>query len=80
MEGVPKERRWWWNVDPTALPKVMTKFSPGGGITDCIYELMSEDELHICSSAQNRPRPTDFTFNHGSGRALAIWRRVKDKW
>jgi uncharacterized protein (TIGR03067 family) len=79
VEGAPK---WtpagWLSIDPTARPKTWTTYSKGG-TTVGIYEFMSEDELHLCYSFRDRPRPNDFTFKGGSHHVFEIWRRVKDK-
>lgn len=67
-------------IDPTKKPKTTdlteTEGDAQGKTFLGIYELM-DDERKVCYAPADKDRPDDFTAPAGSGRILAVLKRVK---
>lgn len=67
-------------IDPTQTPKTVDlKITQGAGSGDVvlgIYEL-GEDTRKVCLGQAGKERPTEFSASAGSGRVLALLKRLK---
>ena len=67
-------------IDPTKKPKVIdlteTEGDDKGKTALGIYELR-DDERKVCYAAPDKERPDDFSAPAGSGRILAVLKRLK---
>jgi uncharacterized protein (TIGR03067 family) len=69
-----------FTLDPAATPKALNLVPSDGDqkgkSMPAIYELKG-DEFKLCRADPGKDRPTDFTAKAGSGRFLAVYKRVK---
>jgi uncharacterized protein (TIGR03067 family) len=63
-------------LDATKTPKHMDAISTEKEIMPGIYEL-NGDNYKVCFAQAGKPRPSEFTFNPGSGYIIQVWERKK---
>jgi uncharacterized protein (TIGR03067 family) len=74
--------RYRFEIDPTKKPKTIDILPVDGPLQGkrllCIYEV-DGDTLKLCQAQADKPRPTKFTGDAGSGCILTVAKRAKAK-